>query len=72
MNQESTTATRLVPAVISPGQRAVLDHGVAATFFGVGAAPWDRHRPAATLARRLERGRGHRGDRLGGRRLSAR
>jgi hypothetical protein len=42
--------TRVMPAVISPAQHAVLDYGVAATFFGVGAALWDRHRPAATLA----------------------
>jgi hypothetical protein len=35
---------------ISPAQHAVLDYGVAATFFGVGAALWGRHRPAATLA----------------------
>ena len=47
---QEPTATRLMPAVISPGQHAVLDYGVAATFFGIGAALWSRHRPAATLA----------------------
>jgi hypothetical protein len=45
-----TNPGRLVPAVISPAQHAVLDYGVAATFVGVGAALWGRHRPAATLA----------------------
>jgi hypothetical protein len=50
MTDQETTATRLVPAVISPAQHAVLDYGVAATFFGIGAALWGRHRPAATLA----------------------
>jgi hypothetical protein len=39
-----------MPAVISPAQHAVLDYGVAATFFGMGAALWGRHRPASTLA----------------------
>jgi hypothetical protein len=42
--------TRMMPAIISPAQHAVLDYGVAATFFGVGAALWHRHRPAARLA----------------------
>ena len=50
MTAEETVSTRFVPAVISPAQHAVLDYGVAATFFGVGAALWERHRPAATLA----------------------
>jgi len=50
MTEMETTTTRLVPAVISPAQHAVLDYGVAATFFGVGAALWGRHRPAASLA----------------------
>jgi hypothetical protein len=35
---------------ISPAQHAVLDYGVAATFFGIGAALLSRHRPAANLA----------------------
>jgi hypothetical protein len=36
--------------VISPGQHAVLDYGVAATFFAVGFSLLDRHRAASTLA----------------------
>jgi hypothetical protein len=35
---------------ISPGQHAVLDYGVAATFFAFGFSVLSRHRPAATLA----------------------
>ena len=50
MTEMDTARTGMMPAVISPAQHAVLDYGVAATFFGVGAALWDRHRPAATLA----------------------
>ena len=44
------TATTSMSKMISPGQHAVLDYGVAATFFGLGAGLWSRHRPAATLA----------------------
>jgi hypothetical protein len=44
------TATTSISKVISPAQHAMLDYGVAATFFGVGAALWSRHRPAAALA----------------------
>jgi hypothetical protein len=50
MTDNEITKTRMMPAVISPAQHAMLDYGVAATFFGVGAALWDRHRPAARLA----------------------
>ncbi len=50
MTDMDNAQTRMMPAVISPAQHAVLDYGVAATFFGVGAALWDRHRPAARLA----------------------
>ena len=50
MNEMDTARNGMIPAVISPAQHAVLDYGVAATFFGIGAALWDRHRPAATLA----------------------
>src|SRR3954464_10033595 len=39
-----------VPKVIGPGQHAVLDYGVAATFFAIGASMMGRHRSAATLA----------------------
>ena len=49
MTTSEHVQTHMMPA-ISPGQHAVLDYGVAATFFGVGAALWSRHRPAATLA----------------------
>jgi hypothetical protein len=35
---------------ISPAQHAVLDYGVAAMFFGVGAALRSRHREASQLA----------------------
>jgi hypothetical protein len=35
---------------ISPAQHAVLDYGVAATFFALGFSVWSRHRPAAALA----------------------
>ena len=35
---------------ISPAQHAVLDYGVAATFFALGFSMLSRHRPAATLA----------------------
>jgi hypothetical protein len=50
MTEMDNAQTRMLPAVISPAQHAVLDYGVAATFFGIGAALWDRHRPAARLA----------------------
>src|ERR1043166_3160562 len=39
-----------IPAVISPAQHAVLDYGVAATFFALGAMFAPRHRRAAGLA----------------------
>jgi hypothetical protein len=35
---------------ISPGQHAVLDYGVAATFFALGFSLMSRHRAAAALA----------------------
>ena len=50
MTESDNAKPSMLPAVISPGQHAVLDYGVAATFFGIGAALWDRHRPAARLA----------------------
>jgi hypothetical protein len=37
-------------ALISPAQHAVLDYGVAATFFGLAATLASRHRKASTLA----------------------
>jgi hypothetical protein len=39
-----------IPRVISPAQHAVLDYGVAGTFFAVGLSFARTHRPAATLA----------------------
>ena len=39
-----------VPKVIDPAKHAVLDYGVAATFFAIGASMVHRHRGAATLA----------------------
>jgi hypothetical protein len=38
------------PKMISPGAHAVLDYGVAATFFGLAAKFKDRHSAAAGLA----------------------
>ena len=39
-----------VPKVIDPARHAMLDYGVAATFFMLGAQMMGRHRAAATLA----------------------
>ena len=39
-----------IPKFISPAQHAMLDYGVAATFFAVGASLRTRNRAAATLA----------------------
>ena len=50
MNDFSRNQTRTIPAFISPAGHAVLDYGVAATFFAVGFGLLSRHRPAATLA----------------------
>ena len=44
-----TPATASIKA-ISPAQHAVLDYGVAATFFAFGFSVFSRHRPAAALA----------------------
>jgi hypothetical protein len=41
---------REISKAISPAQHAVLDYGVAATFFAFGFAVMSRHRPAAALA----------------------
>src|SRR5215212_274102 len=49
-NTETLQTRSAVPAVISPAQHAVLDYGVAGTFFSVGVALLSRHRSAATLA----------------------
>ncbi len=39
-----------VEKTIDPGQHAMLDYGVAFTFFSLAAKFWHSHRPAATLA----------------------
>jgi hypothetical protein len=39
-----------IPKVIDPARHALLDYGVAATFFMMGARMLARHKPAATLA----------------------
>jgi len=39
-----------VPKSIDPGKHAMLDYGVAFTFFSLAAKFWSSHRPAATLA----------------------
>ena len=39
-----------VPKVIDPAKHAVLDYGVAATFFAIGASMMKRHKGASTLA----------------------
>jgi hypothetical protein len=43
---QATSITR----TITPAQHAMLDYGVAATFFAFGFAVQHRHRPAAALA----------------------
>src|SRR3954469_25046836 len=39
-----------VPKTISPGRHAMLDYGVAFTFFSLAAKYWGRHKAAAALA----------------------
>jgi hypothetical protein len=39
-----------VPKSIGPGKHAMLDYGVALTFFSLAAKFWRSHRPAAALA----------------------
>jgi len=51
MNESDLTPTTMgLPKVISPGQHAVLDYGVAATFFGMGRHLQGTHNRAAALA----------------------
>jgi len=47
---EEIVSTTGIRPVISPAQHAVLDYGVAATFFAVGLSFAQRHRAASTLA----------------------
>jgi hypothetical protein len=50
MTHTQLTTRHGITTAISPAQHAVLDYGVAATFFGVGLSLVSRHRAAATLA----------------------
>lgn len=50
MTSTDLTDTRAITKAISPAQHAVLDYGVAATFFAFGFSVLSRHRPAAALA----------------------
>jgi len=45
-----TTHEQTLTKTISPAQHAVLDYGVAASFFALGTMMLPRHRPAAALA----------------------
>lgn len=50
MSDTSREQTRAISPFISPAGHAVLDYGVAGTFFAVGFGLLSRHRPAAALA----------------------
>src|SRR3954470_2139108 len=50
ITMEEIVSTTGIRPVISPAQHAVLDYGVAATFFAVGLSFAQRHRAASTLA----------------------
>ena len=53
MTHQTESALQTVDSLsksISPAQYAVLDYGVASTFFSLGFGLMHRHRPAATLA----------------------
>jgi hypothetical protein len=50
MTQLESMAPGGMSKVISPAQHAMLDYGVAGTFFTVGFSLLNRHRPAAALA----------------------
>jgi len=50
MTQLESMAPRGMSKMISPAQHAMLDYGVAGTFFTVGFSLLNRHRPAAALA----------------------
>jgi len=49
-NESATLTTDRLPRAISPAQHAVLDYGVATTFFSLGFRLRHRHRAAASLA----------------------
>jgi hypothetical protein len=50
MTNTSIATVNASTRIISPAQHAVLDYGVAATFFAFGFSMLSRHRPAAVLA----------------------
>jgi len=50
MNTDLTSTNGNAMKVISPAQHAVLDYGVAATFFAFGFSFLSRHKSAAALA----------------------
>jgi len=50
ITMEEIVSTTGIRPVISPAQHAVLDYGVASTFFAVGLSFAQRHRAASTLA----------------------
>jgi hypothetical protein len=50
MTKDALSPSTTLTKTISPRQHAMLDYGVAASFFAVGFSLMDRHRAAATLA----------------------
>lgn len=50
MTSHERAQTHAIAKAISPAQHAVLDYGVAATFFAFGFSVLSRHRSAAALA----------------------
>jgi len=50
MNEISIPTTSELSRTISPGQHAVLDYGVASTYFSLGFTLRGRHRAASALA----------------------
>jgi hypothetical protein len=50
MTSTDLAQTHAITKTISPAQHAVLDYGVAATFFAFGFSVLSRHRAAAALA----------------------
>jgi len=50
MTSKHLADTQTMTPAISPAQHAVLDYGVAATFFAFGLSVLSRHRSAAALA----------------------
>ncbi len=50
VSNELVRATEDMPKPITPGVHAVLDYGVASTYFAVGIGLKNRHKAASTLA----------------------